>query len=200
VGVVCWPSYLKSRKGNLEAFFWEAVKSCPPMADRMKEAKSVMPVVATGNYSYQCSVMCGSQFILIGDAFAFVDPVFSSGVHLALNSAIRGAEVVDASLRGSPALHEKRRAFEASVRKGITMYSWFIYRFTQPAFRDLFMFPRNIFGIENAILSVLAGDVFSKKSIVIRVFLFKIFYYITVALDFRKNLKVYRIRKSELGE
>jgi flavin-dependent dehydrogenase len=55
-------------------------------------------VTATGNYSYQARSMAGDGYILVGDAFAFIDPVFSSGVHLAMSSAALGTEAVDAWL------------------------------------------------------------------------------------------------------
>ena len=56
-------------------------------------------VEATGNYSYASDLCQGDNFILLGDAFAFIDPVFSSGVWLAMNSAATGVEVVEARLR-----------------------------------------------------------------------------------------------------
>ncbi len=195
VGIVCWPSYVKSRKGNLEAFFWETVRNCRPMIDRMRQAKAIRPILATGNYSYQCTTMSGPQFILIGDAFAFVDPVFSSGVHLALNSAIQGVPVVEASLRGATDFAEKQHVFEASVRYGISCYSWFIYRFTQPAFRTMFMAPRNFFRMKEAILSVLAGDVFGKSPTAVPIFLFKCLYYLFILLNPQKNARQYRLRQ-----
>lgn len=195
VGVVCWPSYLKSRQASLESFFWETVRKCPPMAARMGQAKALIPVVATGNYSYQCCVMSGPQFILVGDAFAFVDPVFSSGVHLALNSAIQGAQVVEAALRAAPNFIEKQKAFEASVRHGLSIYSWFIRRFTQPAFRTLFMAPRNYFRMKEAVLSVLAGDVFGKSPTGVPIFLFKCLYYIMAIIHPGDNIKQYRLRR-----
>ncbi len=59
VGMVCWPSYVKSRQGSLETFFWDTVRHCRPMIDRMRQAKAIRPIVATGNYSYQCTTMSG---------------------------------------------------------------------------------------------------------------------------------------------
>jgi flavin-dependent dehydrogenase len=195
VGMVCWPSYLKSRKDDLEEFFWQTVRSCSPMADRMQAAKAIIPVVATGNYSYQSRVMIGSQFMMVGDAFAFVDPVFSSGVHLALHSGIRGADVVDACLHGHAQAGQKARQFEGAVRQGLKTYSWFIYRFTQPAFRNLFMAPKNTFRIQEGVLSVLAGDVFGKTPTKGPILLFKFFYFLFAMLDLKANLFQYRRRK-----
>jgi len=54
---------------------------------------------ATGNYSYLSEHMAGEGYLMVGDAWAFVDPVFSSGVYLAMNSATLGADVVDAVLK-----------------------------------------------------------------------------------------------------
>ena len=195
VGAVCWPSYLKSRKGDLEEFFWETVHSSPPVADRMKDAKGMMPIVATGNYSYQSKVMMGPQFMLVGDAFAFVDPVFSSGVHLALHSGICGADVVDAYLHGHAQAAQKARQFEGAVRQALKTYSWFIYRFTQPTFRNLFMSPNNTYRIQEGVLSVLAGDVFGKTPTKRPIFLFKFFYFLFSMLDLKANLVQYRRRK-----
>lgn len=194
VGMVCWPSYLKSRKDDLEGFFWQTVRDSP-LANRMKSAKAIMPIVATGNYSYQSRVMMGEQFMLVGDAFAFVDPVFSSGVHLALHSGIRGADVVDAYLHGHAQAAQRARQFEGAVRQGLKTYSWFICRFTQPAFRNLFMAPKNTFRIQEAVLSVLAGDVFGKTPTKGPIFLFKFFYFLFSILDLKANLVQYRRRK-----
>lgn len=198
VGVVCRPSYLKSKQGSLEEFFWQTAHSSPTMADRMKDAKVIMPIVATGNYAYQSTLMTGTQFMLVGDAFAFVDPVFSTGVHLALHSGIRGAEVVDAFLRGDAQAHQMAKRFETVVRKSLKIYSWFIYRFTQPAFRNLFMAPRNYFRIQEGVSSVLAGDVFGMTSVKRPIFLLKVLYYLMVILDPKANFAQFRRRQRDV--
>ncbi len=198
VGVVCWPSYLKSRKEDLEEFFWKTVKSSPSVAERMQNAKLVMPIEATGNFSYQSSVMSGPQFLLVGDAFAFVDPIFSSGVHLALHSGIQGADVVAAYLQADARAPQMAKKFEKAVCDGLEIYSWFIYRFTQPAFRKLFMGPKNYFRIQEAISSVVAGDIFGKTSVKPRIFLFKILYYVMVLLDLKTNLAHHRRKQMDV--
>ncbi|MBH0204040.1 MAG: hypothetical protein HP496_17525, partial [Nitrospira sp.] len=160
VGAVCWPSYIGTRKVPLEQFLWETIALCPPVADRMANAKLLGQAYAAANYSYRRTTMSGDGYIMVGDAFAFIDPVFSSGVHLALNSATLGADVVDAHLRTSPDYGFRLKEFE---RLGVKTYSWFIYHFTQPAFRHLFMSEGSIFKMEEAVLSVLAGDAFGKS-------------------------------------
>jgi len=200
VGAVCWPSYLKTRTGDIDQFFEATVALCPPVAERLKNAKLTMPVMVAGNYSYQATQMVGEAYILIGDAYAFVDPVFSSGVHLAMNSAMLGAEVVDAYLKGAPEFKTVKLRFERTVQKGLKTFSWFIYRFTQPAFQYLLLFPRNIFRVEEAILSIFAGDVFREHSYGLRLFLFKTLYYLVALFTFRKNFHAYRFKKRGMGE
>jgi hypothetical protein len=103
--------------------------------------------------------------------------------------------VVDAYLHGHAQAGQKARQFEGAVRQGLKTYSWFIYRFTQPAFRNLFMAPKNTFRIQEAVLSVLAGDVFGKTQTKRPIFLFKFFYFLFAMLDLKANLVQYRRRK-----
>lgn len=200
VGAVCWPSYLRTRTTDLDQFLWATIALCPPVAERLKKAKLTMPTTVTGNYSYQASRMTGSGYIIIGDAYGFVDPVFSSGVHLAMNSAMLGAEVVDAYLKNNPEFETIRLNFERTVQKGLKTFSWFIYRFTQPAFRYLFLFPRNTFRMEEAILSILAGDVFRDNIPTLPIWFFKLLYYIVSILNLRSNVLASRLRKQGVNE
>jgi flavin-dependent dehydrogenase len=144
--------------------------------------------------------MSGEGYIMVGDAFAFIDPVFSSGVHLALNSATLGAEVVDAHLRSSPDYGHRLREFERTVRLGVKTYSWFIYHFTQPAFRHLFMSEGSIFKMEEAVLSILAGDAFGKSPTRLPIFLFKIAYYLVYLFNFRENWAAFQRRVGGVPE
>lgn len=194
VGAVCWPSYISTRKVPLEQFLSDTIALCPPVAERMDKAKLIGKAYAAANYSYRRTTMRGDGYLMIGDAFAFIDPVFSSGVHLALNSATLGADVVDAYLRKSPEYQRCLQEFERTVRLGVKTYSWFIYHFTQPAFRKLFMSEGSIFKMEEAVLSILAGDAFGKSSTRVPILLFKIAYYLVYLFNFRENWTAYRRR------
>lgn len=194
VGAVCWPYYIQSRRSDMETFLWDTVALCPPVAERLRHAKLITSVHAAANYSYRRTTMSGNGFLLVGDAFAFIDPVFSSGVHLALNSATLGANVVDAALRGAPEYAALLRHFERTVRRGIDTYSWFIRRFTQPAFRTLFMSQGSVLRMEEAVLSILAGDAFGKSPTRVPIFLFKIVYYLVYLFNFRDNWQAHRNR------
>lgn len=200
VGAVCWPHYLKSRKTSPEEFLWETIALSPELASRMSNARLSTPVTATGNYSYMADRMAGAGYVILGDAFAFIDPVFSSGVFFAMNSALLGAETVDGALR-HPA---RRKAYEArfdkAVRRGLSSFSWFIYRMTSPTIRDLLMSPRNFFRVQEALLSLLAGDVFRSRAVHIRLLVFKAIYYANAACSVRRTVSAWRRRKRAMRE
>ncbi|MDE2566444.1 MAG: tryptophan 7-halogenase, partial [Burkholderiales bacterium] len=99
VGATCWPHYLKSRDKPLKDFFLDTIALAPALAERLREAELIDDRVhATGNFSYAAGRPCGQRWLLLGDAYTFIDPVFSSGVYLAMANAYAGAELVAATL------------------------------------------------------------------------------------------------------
>lgn len=196
VGAVSWPYYLKTRnKKPLDQFLMETIALCPALAARLTHAKRVSPVEATGNYSYVCDRTHGSNYLLLGDAYTFIDPVFSSGVMLAMQSAFVGAETVDVCLRQPAHAAAALKKFDRTMRVGPKEFSWFIYRVTNPALRNLFMGPNNIFRVKEALLSVLAGDVFGNTPIRRPLMMFKAFYYLASLFHLKRTLQAWRRRQ-----
>jgi flavin-dependent dehydrogenase len=182
VGAVCKPDYLKTREGTVEQFFQDTIVLCPGVAARLAEATLASEVTATGNYSYQSRRMTGDNYLMVGDAYAFIDPVFSSGVHLALNSAFLAADAVNGLLREPKTTARRLRQFEQAIHKGLGTFSWFIYRVSTPAIRDLFMHPQNMLRVREAVTSVLAGDIFRDTPMKFSLSVFRVIYYIKSAL------------------
>jgi flavin-dependent dehydrogenase len=167
----------------------------------MQNARMTITTKATGNYSYYSDLMVGKNYILIGDAFAFIDPIFSSGVHLALTSATHAIGVIEATLNGVPKLPSIQREYERKSKHGFKTLSWFIYRINQPAMRNLFMAPRRkLCGIEEAVLSMLAGDLYRKSTIDFQILLFKILYYISFCVQWKQNWSAYKSRKPKVPD
>jgi flavin-dependent dehydrogenase len=179
IGAVCFPEYLKTRRGDNEGFLMRTLEAEPSAWDRMANAERVAPVHVTGNYSYTCSRMTGPGWVMVGDAYAFVDPVFSSGVYLGMNSAEQAADVVDGALRDPSRETALQRAMEKRLKRGLKHFQWFIYRFTTPVMRHLFNNPRNVWQVEQAVISMLAGDVFDNRKVLRRLRLFRMIYAIT---------------------
>lgn len=189
IGAVCMPDHLKSRRGGLEEFYFDTIRLCPKMWDIVKDAKLGTPVRAAGNYSYKASRAYGPGYLLLGDSYAFVDPVFSSGVFLAMSSAERAVAIIDQVLDQPERANRLFARYKRQIDRGITRFSWFIYRFNTPALRYLFMGPRNTFGMRQAVISMLAGDVYVNRGIGWRLALFRIVYGIFWLVEFRKSLK-----------
>jgi flavin-dependent dehydrogenase len=197
VGAVCSPAYLKTRGTTSPAdFLWQTIELCPGVKARMQKAELVGGEArATGNYSYRATRLYGDGWLMVGDAFAFVDPVFSSGVYLAMNSARLGAEVVDARLRGLSNAPQLAKAYERKVNRGLRTFSWFIYRFTSPPMHRLFMGPRNTFRMQEAVISVLAGDLFRNTPLALPLTLFKGVYYASFLKHFASSWRGYLRRR-----
>jgi flavin-dependent dehydrogenase len=201
VGAVASPNYFKQRKTDPTTFLMETIALAPKLAARLKDAKMVEPATATGNYAYNAEFCHGDRFILIGDAFAFVDPMFSSGVYLAMNSAFEGTTAVDHWLRGETAMAKKAfRRFERTMVHGPKIFSWFIYRITSPAIRKIFMDPRNVWRMQEAVLSILAGDLFRETPVGPRLIAFKFIYYMSSLSILPAALKMWLRRRRNIRE
>jgi flavin-dependent dehydrogenase len=189
IGAVVWPYYLKSRKVPVREFFLETIGMCAPLAARLKNAELISDVEATGNYSYSCERAYGPGYVLAGDAFTFIDPMFSSGVLMAMVNGVAAAEALDICLRQPEKYAAVMQEFDRVVRHGPKEYSWFIYRITNPTMRDMFMAPRNDFRMKEAMLGLLAGDIYSGTPIWKSLRAFKAVYYILSAMNLTRSLR-----------
>jgi flavin-dependent dehydrogenase len=200
IGAVVWPYYLKSRKAPLADFFLATIALCPALAERLAHAVLSSEVEATGNFSYSCERTFGPNHLLIGDAFAFVDPVFSSGVMMAMQGGVVGAQTVNTCLRDPAGAAAALARFDRAVRRGPREFSWFIYRVTNPTMRDLFMGPRNVMRVKEALLSMLAGDIYGKTPIWGSLLVLKAIYYFSSAFNFKRSLNAMRLRKANIRD
>jgi flavin-dependent dehydrogenase len=179
IGAVCFPEYLKQRRGESESFLMKTLLGEEQVAARMRDAQRVAPVHVTGNYSYTCTRMTGPGWVMVGDAYAFVDPVFSSGVYLGMNSAEQAADVVDGALRDPSREAALQAAMVGRLKRGLRHFQWFIYRFNTPVMQHLFNNPRNVWQVEQAVISMLAGDVFDNPAVLRRLRAFRLIYALT---------------------
>ena len=195
MGAVCAPEYLKARDCPPAEYLERTFRLAPEeMQQRIRNRRLVNEVRATGNYSYQCSRMYGDGWLMVGDAYAFIDPIFSSGVLMAMTNGMHAADVVDAILRGAPGTAAMLRRYQRRVARGVETFSWFIERFNTPGLRALFLKPGNPFRIEEAVTSVLAGDVYGNPQVDWRLRAFKVLYYIISIGQWREALAALRKR------
>ena len=201
VGAVCWPYYLKSRDKPLADFFADTITLCPQLGERLANATLVGGTVhATGNYSYGGTHCSGERYLMLGDAYTFVDPVFSSGVYLAMQSAFEGAGVVATCLDRPAEAARARRRFEAMMKKGPREFSWFILRVTNPTMREFFMGPANPLRVKEALLSLLAGDIYGKTPIWHSLRVMKGLYYLFSVANMRRTFTAWKRRRENIRD
>ena len=167
--------------------------------ERLGEAELAMPAQATGNYSYLSKQMSGPGYLLVGDAFAFIDPVFSSGVYLAMDSAERGTRVAEAWLSGSRYRYWRaERRYRRHTKRAIATFSWFIYRFTSPVMSFLMSNPRNVMKVVQAVISMLAGDVYANREVRRRLVVFKTIYGVSWLMKWQEAIRFHRLRRASI--
>ena len=186
VGAVCRPEYLKQRKGRTVEYLLDTLKQSAGLWRRMERAELIGEVRVTGNYSYDSTSMGGPGWVLVGDAFAFLDPVFSSGVYLAMSGAETAAAVVDTALKEPRREKALLRKLERRQRAGMRRFSFFIYRFNGPVMMQMFGQPRNTWQLEQGVISMLAGDLFDTPKVLWRLRLFKLVYALVALRDFKR--------------
>lgn len=158
VGFVGDKNAFQSHTGPKADLFWKKVAESPSVAERLAPAEQIGDLSTTGNYSYCADRNWGNGYYMIGDAFAFLDPVFSSGVLLAMKSAFRGARVAQAWLHSPEQGRRVAQREERQTRAEMRRVSWLIYGINDPALRELFLNPKNLFRMRDSIISLLAGD------------------------------------------
>jgi len=195
VGAVCRPEYLKQRRGRTHEFLFETLKLNPTLWKRMAKAELIgNEVRVTGNYSYDSSTIGGPGWMLVGDAFVFLDPVFSSGVYLATSGAEQTAAVVDAALEDPTREPKLQRRLEKRLRGGMRRFAFFIYRFNSPIMRHMFRHPSNRLQVERGVISMLAGDLFDSPKVRWRLVWFRMFYTMFALRNWRSWLREHRYR------
>lgn len=158
VGFVGDKKAFQSQNRPKTEVFWKKVAQSPSVSERLAAAEMLGELTTTGNYSYRADSNRGEGYYMIGDAYAFLDPVFSSGVLLAMRSAYRGARVARAWLRHPQAGRRAARREERRTRAEMRRVAWMIYGINDPDLRELFLNPRNVLRMRDSVISLLAGD------------------------------------------
>ncbi|MFC0388242.1 NAD(P)/FAD-dependent oxidoreductase [Muricoccus vinaceus] len=158
IGFVGNQAAWKGRKGSAKELFLERIASSPTVSARTRGAEITSEIHSTANYSYRATSGSGEGFLMIGDAFGFVDPMFSTGVLMAMTAGELGAKAADTWLddpvRGAAAC----RATNAELARAMDRIGWLIYRINDPVMRSLFMAPRNTLWMRDGIINMLAGN------------------------------------------
>jgi flavin-dependent dehydrogenase len=162
VGFVARPSFIRSLDIPPSRLLSWAVMRCPVVRHRMRNATGPDENIILSDFSYQCPPYAGDGYFMVGDAACFLDPIFSTGVTLAMLSAQHAAQTVAELLRGRISRAAARRRHIRFVR-GSTRPFWRLIRgYYRHSFRELFMHGQGPVQMQRAIISILAGQTFPK--------------------------------------
>jgi len=160
IGVVMDTTTYRAMKLPAEAALEKCIGEQPMVLERMTRAERVSPVYSAGDYSYRNARLFGDRWLLAGDAAGFIDPVFSSGVFLAIMSAEKAADALDEVLNDES---KKRRLFKDYSRRVnyvMDVYLTFVtswYRRSKE-FTEVFLNPTETLQLAPAVNAVLAGN------------------------------------------
>lgn len=157
VGLVMDRADFQATGKKPEEVFQEAVESTKAVADRFAHAEALAEPKVAVDFSYQNKALVAPRVLRVGDASGFIDPVFSSGVMLAMTSGHKGAGVVNEALKSNAAMTPAMRAYEKSTWKNVGVYWEFIENFYELHFAQIFFQPVNKYRMVCAINAVLAG-------------------------------------------
>jgi flavin-dependent dehydrogenase len=182
VGLVVDKDHVRNCGLEPEELLKRTIAATPWVAERMRDAERVTQVYARRDFSYRMKKIVGENYALIGDAAGFIDPIFSTGVFIAMKSADIASTAVEARLRKGSMRLLKR--YQRDMSTALEKYFQFISNFYRREFLEVFLQPSERFGLLAVIVGVLAGNVFAKKWDRIRLGLF----FMLVAIQKRKQV------------
>ena len=161
MGVVAERDVFREAKLDVEGYFQKYVDSNPNLAQAMRPARRINEFKREGDYSYCMERFCGDGWMLLGDAARFVDPIFSSGVSVAMHSAKYAAERVFCALETGDFSADVFAPYEKKIRGGVSIWYDFIrlYYKLLPLFTHFIQAPEHRIGL----LQLLQGDVYNRK-------------------------------------
>jgi flavin-dependent dehydrogenase len=135
-----------------------SIHETPAVAALLAAARRTSEVRVDADYSYESERYAGDRWVIVGDAGAFLDPIFSTGVLLAMQAGVEAADALDRALAASDLSRRHFAAYERGVRARYRYFRRFAAGFYDPPFRDIFYQADASVGIRRAVISVLAGN------------------------------------------
>jgi 2-polyprenyl-6-methoxyphenol hydroxylase-like FAD-dependent oxidoreductase len=155
-----------------EEFLEQAIAEQPLLTRRMTEAERVTPVRTAADFSYRSTRLTGERWMLAGDAAGFIDPVFSSGVFLAVLAGEQAADVLHELLDHPKRARKLFARYERNINKAMDVYLRFVDAWYSKEFIEVFLHPQDIFQIPPAVNAVLGGNAGTSFAIRWRMWIF----------------------------
>ncbi len=162
VGIVADPDYLvKGRGKDLAKIYQEEIEKCEPCYRRVKDATRVDKIYSIMDYSYRSRECAGNGFILIGDAYGFLDPIYSSGVLLALKMAELASDAIHDAFNHNDFSAERLGQFQPLLDNGIESMRKLVHAFYSEGF-SFSQFLKKYPDQRVNIINLLIGNVFKE--------------------------------------
>jgi flavin-dependent dehydrogenase len=168
VGAVLHARTVRAHSGTPEELFESMVRRCPPVHEHLGSAERVTPIYRVANFAYTNAPIVGDRHLCVGDAVAFIDPIFSTGVFIAMRTGELAAAAVLEAFAAGDFSARRFAAYDRQVWRGMAPFFKFIHKYYEPAFLDLFLQPNNVFGAVTAVLNVLSGGSFIRMPLRVR--------------------------------
>ena len=162
VGFVTRPSFARTIDVPADQMLEWAVARCPVVRHRMRNAVGDEKNRVIADFSYKCDQVAGPGYFLVGDAGCFLDPIFSTGVTLAMMGAVEAAKQSIAILRENKAPAKAHGEYQKFITGSTGIFWRLIKNYYRHSFRELFMNGQGPHQIHKAVISILAGQVFPK--------------------------------------
>jgi len=172
IGVVLDSDTFRNSKLSAENFFQQALEEQPTIAKRMTNAGRVSPVYMEADFSYRSNKLHGDRWLLAGDAAGFIDPIFSSGVFLAVFSGEHAADALNEVLESPRRARRLFARYDRAVNRAMDVYLRFVNAWYTKEFIEVFLAPREVFGLAPAVNAVLGGNVGNSLAIRWRMWIF----------------------------
>jgi len=163
VGVVAGDDYLFRDRGSRdpEAIYGEEILRCPGLIPRLESAERVAPVRVAKEYSYRSREVAGDGWVLVGDALGFLDPLYSSGILLALKSGSLAADAIHEALRAGDTSAARLGAWGADYKRGMDRMRRLVCEFYDGL--NFGHFVKRYPHLRGHITDMLIGDLFDEK-------------------------------------
>lgn len=161
IGIVGPFAHLFKGRENHEKTYTEEIERCPALQERLVNAKRVTGHFATRDYSYRSTEVAGNGWVLVGDAFAFLDPLYSSGVLLALKSGELAGDAIAEGLKNNDVSAAQLGKWGPEFNRGVDRMRRLVCEFY-----DGFSFGqlmRTNPELRGTVTDLLIGDLFTDK-------------------------------------
>jgi flavin-dependent dehydrogenase len=161
VGCTMEKHFTVARRGMTpEQLFAAALEATPAMQTMLEGATRVRPVDTTGNWSYRCTQFYGDRFLLVGDSAAFIDPLFSTGVLMAVTCGKFAAEAIHQAFLAGDFSASRFAEYQTRALQGAEVFKGLVHEFYARSLRPLLVRSSSHKATCAAITSALAGDVY----------------------------------------